>query len=465
MDSHDGSLDFLKEKQVSAPSTIDESGGRRWLYPDRRPGPHATRRMWIAVVLIAFYIVVPWINFNGRPLLRIDVLGQQAHIFGLALKMTEYTYIFFILAILAVTLFLVTTLRGRIWCGYACPQTVFVDWVIRPLEELWEGPALKRAKQDKGPMTKGLFLRKFGKHFSFIVVSLVVAHGFLGFFIDPRLIAHWVFSPPQLHFTAFCFVMGVSALLYFDLGYFREQFCAFLCPYARFQAAMLDNSSPSVTYDRERGEPRGRSDGHGDCIDCGLCVRVCPTGIDIRNGLQLECIQCERCMDACDSIMINLKRKPQLIRIASVDELEGKAVPVWRRPRIYIYCSLIFALAAVGTLKIQSRPTLALTFLRGKSQTYTQAADGQLSNMFQVRINNTSDKEQRLHLQLVSPATGIKLICPACDKPIEPFAETVAPLFVIFSKDEQVEGIVVRTSLDETQYTLPLLKPGIKLEK
>jgi cytochrome c oxidase accessory protein FixG len=455
-----GSEDFREAKQVEAPGTIGAAGKRRWLYPDRRTGPRGNRRKLTAICLILFYFVAPWINIGDRPLLRLDVQGQFASIFGFILKMNEYNLVFFFVASLGLLLFLVTSIRGRIWCGYACPQTVFVEWVIRPIEEWIEGPALKRRKRDSEPMDFQLFIRKAFKQVIFFAVGCLVANSFLGFFVDPRLIIHWIASPPTQHPTAFAFVLFLSGAMYFDLGWFREQFCSFLCPYARFQSVLLDNSSPTVAYDAKRGDPRGKKAGSGDCIDCGLCVRVCPTGIDIRDGLQLECIQCERCVDACDSIMENLKRPKGLILIASQADLAGAVtIPFYRRPRVLLYSFLIIFLTATGAFKMLSRETVAMTFLRQPGSAFARMDDGRISNIFSLRAVNHANKAESINLTIVNNLPGIQIICPGCTDLVEPLGDRVSPVIVIFSDSYRANSVAVKAANSETVYDLPLIRP------
>lgn len=450
--------DYLLDKQVNAPSTVARDGARQYLYPDRRNGPHISRRRLAAIFLIAFYFLAPWLEIWGRPLLRIDVIQQTAYIFGLVLPMTEYSYVFFILSTLALILFLVTTLRGRIWCGYACPQTVFIEWVIRPIEEWIEGSHLKRKKQDAGPKSFGLFLKKSFKQFCFALVALVVANVFLSYFVDPQVVLSWIMAPPSEHPTAFGFVMFLTGVMYFDLGWFREQFCSFLCPYARFQSAMLDLDSPSVNYDRERGEPRGRGKDKGSCIDCGLCVRVCPTGIDIRNGLQLECIQCERCIDACDSVMLNLKRPLGLVRIVSEKELQGKAkVAFWRRPRVYIYTTLIAVIMSAAVIKFQVRDPMKLTILRQTGVAYNQMPDGKQNNIFTLRAQNTTSTTIPLKVELTQDAPGVALICPGCGQSVRPYGEISSPLVVVYRQGERPTYVEVRSLPDGRIHRLPII--------
>lgn len=454
--------DFHHDKQVGAPTTIGAAGKRLLLYPDRRDGPRVARRRRLAIVLILVYFAVPWITIAGNPLFRIDVLKQNAHIFGLYLSISEYNFVFFILAGLGLLLFLVTTLKGRIWCGYACPQTVFVEWIIRPIEEWLEGPALKRRKADQGPWTLERVSRKAAKHLCFAVIAALVANAWLGYFVDPRTIMTWMTSPPTEHPTAFGVVVLIMVLFYFDLGWFREQFCTFLCPYARFQSVLLDNSSPTVYYDSQRGEPRGKTAGSGDCIDCGLCVRVCPTGIDIRNGLQLECIQCERCVDACNSIMTNIKRPQDLIRIDSPAAAAGSKTPWWRRPRVIVYSLFIAVVAAVASYRILSRESLSLTVLRQPGAAYSALPDGRLSNMFNIRAINHTAAELPLRLSLKNPPAGVSFICPQCQTPVPPFGQLLSPFLVVFPPGANIGVVTIANETSGKQHEVAIISPGPK---
>ncbi len=450
---------FRQEKQVERPITIGEKGQRQWLYPVRLPGHRAQRRKIAAISLIVFYFLTPWLEFSGRPLLRVDVLQGTAYFFGLVLRMQEYNFAFFLFIILALLLFLFTTLFGRIWCGYACPQTVFVDWIIRPIEELLEGKAARRRVFDKQKWTKKKIAIKTLKHGVFIFIALLVANAFLGFFIDPRVILSWIFSPPSRHPIAFGFVMFIAALMYFDLAWFREQFCSFVCPYARFQSALLDAGSPSVVYDKSRGEPRGTKEGSGDCINCSLCVRVCPTGIDIRDGLQLECIQCERCVDACDSVMTNLKRRTGLIKISAPNDFQGKSVAWYLRPRVILYSTLIVLALVFAAFKIGSRDDLALTILRVPSSTYSTLGDGRISNLFNVRGYNSTAEKMMMELEIIQPQNGVEIICPGCQSLIESRREQLSPLIVIFTPHTGISEVKIKAKNGREIFTLPLIQP------
>ncbi len=430
----------------SAP-TLERGGGRRWIYPDRRPGPKARLRKRIAVALIAVYVVVPWVSWNGRAILRLDFGAARAHIFGQVFRFSETGYVAFILLALALFLFFVTALRGRVWCGVACPQTVFVEWVVRPIEELWEGPAHQRRRQDQGPKSFGLRARKAGKHLSFLAVAAVIAHVFLAYFAPAATVLGWMLESPAAHPAAFGVMLGVTALFYLDFSWFREQFCAFVCPYARFQAVMMDRHTPAVAYDEPRGEPRGKR-AKGACIDCGLCVRVCPTGIDIRNGNQLECINCFRCADACDMIMGSLGRELGLIKaLAAAGERPF-------RPRTVAYGAALAVVLATLGVRLAMRPSVSLTFHRQAGAAFALLADGRTGNSFVMRAANNDTVPHALDVVATAPP-GTTVLCGGCTAGLSPMGDQVSALVVVPPVGTP-NGTVLMLTLRETGATFAL---------
>ncbi|SMF05827.1 cytochrome c oxidase accessory protein CcoG [Pseudobacteriovorax antillogorgiicola] len=446
--------EVINNDRLRAP-TVDASGRRRWIYPERRQGRLIKIRRALAMVLMAIYIIAPFSTFQGRPLIRLDVLESKAYFVGLVFPFHDASYLVFILIGLALMLFLVTALYGRLWCGYACPQTVFVEWLIRPIEEFFEGPASRRMVRDKGPWSLEKTLRKTGKHITYIIVVAVISNAFLAFFVDYKILLHWIVSPPSENPWAFSFMVFLSAMLYFDLTWFREQFCSFICPYARFQAVMIDRHTPTISYDHKRGEPRSRRPGKGDCIDCKLCVRVCPTGIDIRDGLQMECIQCGRCADACDQIQTNLKRPIGLIRTASEAELEGTPGASWRMRPILYGLGLVITMSVIA-IRLNLRDGLRYTVIRQPGTTYSEMEGSLWGNFFTIRIDNQTNAS--LPIKVKAPE-GVTLICNVCQATIKPFSEQKGLLVVQVPQTFRADAVTLSFGDGET-VKLPLIIPG-----
>lgn len=454
-------------KQPSVP-TMDQTGKRRWLYPDRRKGANASKRKWTAAVLIVLYLVAPWFQWKGTPLLRFDAIEKKAYLFGQILHLSDAALIAPVLAAFALLLFFATSIKGRIWCSYGCPQTVFVEWLIRPIEELTEGSAHHRRRMDAGPLTLSRITRKALKHLLFLAVASIVANTFLSFFFGPARIATWMVSPPQEHPVAFLVMSAVMLGFYLDLAWFREQFCAFLCPYARFQSVIIDHDTPTVVYDSVRGDPRGQTKKtavvpekkFGDCIDCQLCVRVCPTGIDIRNGLQLECIMCARCMDACDMVMTNLGRPQALIKIASQNEISGeKRVPFWKRPKTLAYAAALLLMTSAGLVRVLNRNTLDVTILRAPGAPYTKMPDGRFGNLFIIRATNNSAHPIRLDFKVKSPDEA-ELLCAQCQVEIQATNDLRASAIVMFEHKLANKVLTIMNSSTGDEATSVLIAPN-----
>lgn len=394
-------------------STIRTDGSRKFVYPADARGKFMFWRRIVAVLLMGVYIALPWIPVNGYPAVFLDVQGRRFHFFGLTLATQDLWVGFFLITGLAFSLFYVTALFGRIWCGWACPYTVFLEHVYRRIERWVEGDAAERRHRAEGPLTWGKAWRLSVKHSLYLLCSALIAHLFLSYFVSLKALYAMMRGSPAEHLSAFGIVVFLTGMLYFSFAWFREQFCIILCPYGRLQSALTDDHSMVVGYDARRGEPRGKmAAATGDCVDCRRCVQVCPTGIDIRNGLQLECIGCAACIDACDSVMTRLKRPTGLIRHDSHVGLRGGKTRLWR-PRIWFY-SFLLALGALafGISAAQITP-LKVAASRMVGAPYYLGGN-EVRNQFLVRLINKRNEPVSCKLELEGPlppalrATGLE---------------------------------------------------------
>lgn len=381
-------------------ATINEDGSRRFVHAASVRGRFTRWRTFIAIVLTAIYIALPWIQINGNPALFLDVANRQFHYFGLTFLGQDIWIGFFVVSGLGFCLFYVTALLGRVWCGWACPQTVFLDFARR-IERFFEGEAPVRRRLDRAPWALGKLIRRGAKHLFYALFALLLAHVLLSYFVSlPRLYAMMTHAPAE-NWGAFLFVFIIAGALWFDIAWFREQFCIVLCPYGRLQSALIDDDSLVVGYDVRRGEPRGRkgTPGAGDCVHCLRCVQVCPTGIDIRQGLQLECIGCAACIDACDTVMTKLKRPLGLIRYDSRHGFDGKPTR-WLRPRILLYTGLALIGAAALTAATSTLKSAAVSLTRVTGIPYV-IENGVVRNQFFLRVLNKRNAPVAFKVELL----------------------------------------------------------------
>jgi len=395
--------------QLRVLPTLNTDGSRRRIRPRTFEGRfwHARRR--VAVGLMLLFAGLPFVRVAGKPAVLLDIVAREFTFFGTTLRATDGVIL--MLALLAIfgAVFLVTAWVGRAWCGWACPQTVYMEFLFRPLERWLEGGlnAQKRLDQSGGNWRRAL------KHAVFALLALLLAHVFLAYFVGLERLAHWLTRSPFEHPSGFL-VVGTTALLVFaDFGYFREQMCTIACPYARLQSALIDPSSLSIGYDQGRGEPRGRGEQKGDCIDCGACVVTCPTGIDIREGVQLECIACAQCVDACDSVMHKLQRPLGLIRYATARSFSPAqpSIPARRgRGRVAVYALLLGGILTALAVYVHGAARAEITLLRGIGAPFQLQGD-RVQNQIRIKIENRKAEAVSYQLEL-EHAPGAELVAP-----------------------------------------------------
>lgn len=418
------------------PRTIGQAGKRVWIYPVEVRGLHNTVRNAVAVVLLCVFFVAPWLSISGRPFFRLNLLSGHFYLFGQPVLVYDFYHFVFLALLLAITLFFVSALFGRIWCGYACPQSIFIDRVFRLVERVLEGPALCRKRFDDGEHGLFYWARKVLKQTIFLGVSVLFAATLVGYFTGPEK----AFTPAEYEPATLVMVVLLTGLAWFDGAYWREQFCVIACPYARFQSVMVDAQSLQVGYDSSRGEPRGKVSRAqnaplGDCIDCGLCQRVCPTGIDIRDGInQQECISCAKCVDACAGVMKSLGRAPGLIRYDTEKRLSEKVAdkkPRWfalLRPRTLVYALLWLGLFGFGLAGFVNREPFhtRLITLPGAPLLVTESG---IKNHFAVKIANQTAEAASYRLAVESPL-GVLLESPSELRDVPAGDERTLPVLV-----------------------------------
>lgn len=411
-------------------TTIRSDGSRAFLFPSDARGRFATARRFSAYALIAFYLLLPWIKINGYPAAFLDVAERRFHLFGFTLAAQDMWLLFFLITGLGFSLFFVTALLGRIWCGWACPQTVFLDHVYRRIERWIDGDALQRRRLRTAPLSLGKGLKRAFKHALYILVSTVITHLFLAYFVSIPEVWVMMSAAPTQHWGAFAFIAISTAALYFNFAWFREQLCIVICPYGRIQSALIDTDTMVIGYDSKRGEPRGKvGAAKGDCVDCARCVQVCPTGIDIRQGLQLECIGCTACIDACDDVMSRLGRPKGLIRYDSQAGFAGRKTR-WIRARTILYFVLLIAGAAVASWGFSTVKPANFTVTRMIGAPYVVDAVS-VRNQFLVRIVNKRNASSNFVICLEQAPTGLSRVGGDGEIEVGPLGEVVKPLIVV----------------------------------
>ncbi len=431
-------------------ATTDERGRRVYLYVAEVTGYFRRKRTLVQFVLMIVFLVLPWIRINGSQAILLDIMNRHFEIFGLSLRAHNTPLLFLVIAAFAFGLLFVTAGWGRVWCGWACPQTVFVDGVFRRIEHWTEGSHLARRKLDSLPWTFTKFRKRGLKWVLFTLASLITTHSFLAYFVGTETLRLMVMSSPVDNWGSFLFMAISSAFILFNFGWFREQFCTIACPYGRLQSVLMDEHSMIVAYDQKRGEPRAtpqakaitkiRGTSLGDCVNCYRCVQVCPAGIDIRRGLQLECIACTACIDACDDIMTKVQKPKGLIRFDTQVGLSGGKKKLWR-PRVTIYlAAMLIASTALVALVATMKP-VDIVLLRAKDTPYlVDQVDGQttITNHFKIEVSNQSGSTQQINFE--PEDQQIKVISVQNNSEIAPQQDARLDFFVRFPKTLLITG-------------------------
>ncbi len=388
-------------------ATVDASGKRIWVYPKKPSGSFHTWRAVVAVVLLTLLFGAPWIKIDGQPLMLFNIFERKFEVFGQVFWPQD----FFLFALFLITLFvfiiLFTVLYGRIWCGWACPQTIFMEMVFRKIEYLIEGDANMQRKLAAAPWNKEKILKKGGKQVLFLFISILIAHTVMAYLVGIEQVKLLVTQSPSENLAGFIGLVAFTGVFYWVFSYFREQACVAVCPYGRLQGVLLTRDSFVIIYDWIRGEPRGKlkknDDSNtdlGDCIDCKLCVHACPTGIDIRNGTQLECVNCTACIDACDTVMTKIGKPTGLIRFDSFSAIsEGKKFNFNGRVAGY---SVILSVLVIflGSLLV-GRAEVETTVLRVPGQLFQERVEGQISNLYNAQFINKTNSDMELSLRVI----------------------------------------------------------------
>ncbi len=386
---------------------------REKIYPREVHGVFAKLRWAAVLALLGLYYILPWLQWGNRQAVLFDLPHRKFYIFGATFWPQDFFYLAALLIISALSLFFFTAIAGRLWCGYACPQTVWTEAFLW-IERKFEGDRQKQMKLDKSPWTARKFLIKGGKHLVWVLFSLWTGYTFVGYFTPIRELGQAILQFNTGPWETF-WVLFYGFATYGNAGWMREQVCIYMCPYARFQSAMFDKDTLTISYDPARGEPRGprkrnvdpKSAGLGDCIDCTMCVQVCPTGIDIRNGLQYQCIGCAACIDVCDEVMEKMGYPKGLIRYTTEHELQGGKTHVLR-PRTLIYAALLTGITVALIASILMRIPLELDVIRDRNALYRETDKGWLENIYTLKVINKDEVDHRYAIS-VSGLEGIRL--------------------------------------------------------
>ncbi len=395
-------------------STVDESGKRNWIFPRKPKGRFFNRRKWLASFLLIIFYVGPFLKLHGDPLMMFNIMQRKFILFGIIFWPQDFYLIVMLFLTAIVFIILFTVVFGRLFCGWVCPQTIFMEFVFRQIEYLIEGNASAQRRLDKQPMNFEKLWKKSLKHLVFYLIAFITANTFLAYMIGVDQLLIYIKEGPLEHLNGFLGLLVFSGVFYFIFAFFREQVCTMACPYGRLQGVLVDPKTLIVAYDYKRGEPRGplskaKAGESGDCVNCNACVAVCPTGIDIRNGTQLECINCTACIDACEATMIKVNKPTGLIRYDSEEGIEKGEHHLFNTRSIAYSIVLTLLLGFVAVL-FAVRGDFEVTILRARGSMFQKYGNDSLSNIYNYNVVNKSRKTVAVNMKLLSPNGRIKYI-------------------------------------------------------
>jgi cytochrome c oxidase accessory protein FixG len=404
-----------KENFRDSLGIVNKEGKRNWIYSKKPSGRFYNGRTVFSIFLLIILFVTPFIKKNGQPFLLLNIIDRNFILFGIPFGPHDFHLL--VIAMISVIVFIIlfTVVFGRVFCGWVCPQTVFLEMVFRKIEYLIEGDAGRQRQLNSKPWSGNKLLKKGLKHSIFFSISFAISNIFLAYIIGIDALAKIISDPPSMHSAGLLAILVFSGIFYWIFAFFREQACILVCPYGRLQGVLLDRDSIVIAYDHPRGEPRGKfrknddTDSKGDCIDCSMCVDVCPTGIDIRNGIQLECVNCTACIDACDEVMDKIKRPRGLIKYASINNIENHS-KFQLTPRFISYSLVLLLLLSVLGVLLNSRTNYDINIFRTPGMLFQEQPDNKVSNLYDLNIINKTYNRLPVTLRLENSIGEIKII-------------------------------------------------------
>ncbi len=425
-------------------ATVDQEGKRIWIYPKKPSGKYYTWRTYVSIFLLAVLFVGPFIRIGGEPLLLLNIMERRFVIFG-APFWPQDIHLFVLAFIIGIVFIIVFTVAfGRLFCGWVCPQTIFMEMVFRKIEYAIEGDRGSQQALDRAPWNADKIRKRALKHLTFFLISFLIANTFLAYIIGSDDLIDIITDPPTQHLAGLGAITVFTFVFYAVFARFREQVCTTVCPYGRLQGVLLDRDSVVIAYDRMRGEQRGKfrkneersTVGKGDCIDCHQCVLVCPTGIDIRNGTQLECVNCTACIDACDHMMESVKLPKGLIRYASESEIADKRAFRYT-PRMKAYSAVLGLLLVAFFSVLFMRSEVETSILRTPGVLYQDKGEEGISNLYNYKLINKTDRDMPIRFALIDHAGEVQLVGEAVEIP--PAGRVEGAMFILLDRS-QLDG-------------------------